>query len=403
MPAFEYLALDSAGRSHKGVLQADTARGARANLRERGLNPLRIDPVSEGAGTTRPMGFSRGGLSGAQLALLTRQLATLVASGLPIDEALQALAEGGEGRVRTEVVSLRARVMEGASLAAAMAEFPASFPSIFRASVAAGESAGKLDRVLLRLADYAETRDALRRKVLLALTYPILLTVVAVAVVTGLMIWVVPQVIGVFLQYEQALPWPTRVLIAVSGAAREVALPLGAILVIAVLLGAWALRRETVRARLHATLLQLPLLGRLLRATETVRFARTLALLVGSAVPLLESLSIAAQVVENRALREALARVALRVREGQGFSRALADSREFPPVAVRLIASGEKSGRLDEMLFEAAAHQERELDTALGVAMAALGPGVILAVGGLVLFIVLAILLPIFELNSLIR
>lgn len=398
MPAFEYQALDAGGRAQRGVLQADTARAARASLRERGLNPLQVDQVADAAART-----TRAGLRGPQLVLLTRQLATLVASGLPIDEALQALAEGSEGRLRTQVVALRARVMEGASLAAAMAEFPETFPALFRASVAAGESAGKLDRVLLRLADYAETRDALQRKVLLALTYPLLLTTVALAVVVGLMVWVVPQVIGVFVQYQQALPLPTRLLILVSDLVGRYGTLLVLGVVLAVVALVFGLRSEALRGRWHALQLRLPIVGRLVRASQTGRFARTLALLVGSAVPLLEALAIAAQVVENRPLREALARVAVRVREGQSFARALADTREFPPVAVRLIASGEKSGRLDEMLFEAAAHQERELDTALGVAMAALGPGVILAVGGLVLFIVLAILLPIFELNTLIR
>ena len=398
MPAFEYQALDPAGRPQRGVLQADTARAARASLRERGLNPLQVDAVAD-AGTRS----TRAGLRGTQLVLLTRQLATLVASGLPIDEALQALAEGSDGRLRTQVVALRARVMEGAGLAAAMGEFPETFPSLFRASVAAGESAGKLDRVLLRLADYAETRDALQRKVLLALTYPLLLTTVALAVVVGLMVWVVPQVIGVFVQYQQALPLPTRILIVLSDGVERYGWVLGIALLLIVVAAVFGLRNEAVRARWDQVKLRLPIFGRLVRATETGRFARTLALLVSSAVPLLEALGIAAQVVENRPLRQALGRVAVRVREGQSFARALADTREFPPVAVRLIASGEKSGRLDEMLFEAASHQERELDTALGVAMAALGPGVILAVGGLVLFIVLAILLPIFELNTLIR
>jgi general secretion pathway protein F len=398
MPAFEYQALDPAGRPQRGVLQADTARAARASLRERGLNPLQVDAVADAS--TRS---TRAGLRGTQLVLLTRQLATLVASGLPIDEALQALAEGSDGRLRTQVVALRARVMEGAGLAAAMGEFPETFPSLFRASVAAGESAGKLDRVLLRLADYAETRDALQRKVLLALTYPLLLTTVALAVVVGLMVWVVPQVIGVFVQYQQALPLPTRILIVLSDGVERYGWVLGIALLLIVVAAVFGLRNESVRARWDQIKLRLPIFGRLVRATETGRFARTLALLVSSAVPLLEALGIAAQVVENRPLRQALGRVAVRVREGQSFARALADTREFPPVAVRLIASGEKSGRLDEMLFEAASHQERELDTALGVAMAALGPGVILAVGGLVLFIVLAILLPIFELNTLIR
>jgi general secretion pathway protein F len=330
-------------------------------------------------------------------------MATLVASGLPIDEALQALAEGSDGRLRTQVVSLRSRVMEGASLATAMAEFPETFPALFRASVAAGESSGKLDRVLLRLADYAETRDALRRRILLALTYPLLLTTVALAVVTALMLWVVPQVIGVFLQQKQALPLPTRILIRLSDGLAAHGGALALVLVSLAAVALVAMRRPEARARWHGFVLRLPLLGRLIRAADTARFARTLALLVGSAVPLLEALAIAGQVVENRSLREALARVAVRVREGQPFSRALAETREFPPVAVRLIASGEKSGRLDEMLFEAASHQERELDTVLGIAMAALGPGVILLVGAMVLFIVLAILLPIFELNTLIR
>lgn len=402
MPAFAYHALDAAGRNQRGVLQADTARAARASLRERGLHPLQLDVLSENAATS--VGARLGGtLSGAQLALMTRQLAALIGSGLPIDEALAALADASDGRLRSQVVALRSRVMEGAGLAAAMAEFPATFPALYRASIAAGESSGKLDAVMRRLADYAESRDLLRRRITLALTYPALLAGVALLVVAGLMIWVVPQVVGVFAQFDQALPWPTRVLIAVSDLIRAhpgwLALPLLLLVVLVV-----AVRRSPpLRAAWHRLALRLPIAGRLVRAAETARFARTLALLVGSAVPLLEALGIAAQVVSNIPLHAALSRVAMRVREGQGLSRALLDTGEFPPIAVRLIGSGEKSGRLDDMLFEAAAHQERELDTTLGVAMAALGPGVILAVGGLVLFIVLAILLPIFELNSLVK
>lgn len=402
MPAFAYHALDAAGRNQRGVLQADTARAARASLRERGLHPLQLDVLSESAGSA--VGARLGGaLSGAQLALMTRQLAALIGSGLPIDEALAALADASDGRLRTQVVALRSRVMEGAGLAAAMAEFPATFPALYRASIAAGESSGKLDTVMRRLADYAESRDLLRRRITLALTYPALLAGVALLVVAALMVWVVPQVVGVFAQFDQALPWPTRVLIAVSDTIR--ASPGWLLLppVLLVLLVVAIRRSPPVRAAWHRLVLRLPLVGRLVRAAETARFARTLALLVGSAVPLLEALGIAAQVVQNMPLHAALSRVAMRVREGQGLSRALLDTREFPPIAVRLIGSGEKSGRLDDMLFEAASHQERELDTTLGVAMAALGPGVILAVGGLVLFIVLAILLPIFELNSLVK
>jgi general secretion pathway protein F len=400
MPAFEYQALDASGRPQRGVLQADTARAARTALRERGLNPLQVATARDSGRTG--IG-SRSSLGGSQLALLVRQLATLIGSGLPVDESLQAIADGSDGRVRAIVVGLRARVMEGASLANAMGELPEVFPPLFRASVAAGESSGKLDVVLHRLSEYAEARDALRRKVLLALTYPALLVTVALAVVVGLMLWVVPQVVGVFMQHQQVLPLPTRILIGLSAFFERYGAVVVALAVVLPLLALAAMRSASARFAWHRVLLGLPILGRLVRANETARFARTLALLVGSAVPLLESLGIAAQVVENQFLRQVLQRVGVRVREGLPFARVLSETGYFPPVAVRLIASGERSGRLDHMLAEAAHNQERELDTALGVAMAALGPGVILGVGALVLFIVLAILLPIFELNSLIR
>jgi type II secretory pathway component PulF len=321
MPAFEYQALDANGHTQTGVLQADTPRAARGSLRERGLNPLSVSAVREG-GSRTSSGFGRG-LGSAQLALFARQLATLVGSGLPIDESLAALAEGSEGRMRSLVVALRARVMEGNALAAALAEHPQAFPALFRTSIA----------------------DSVRDYGLWMALAAVLLSLTAV----------------------------------------------------------FALRQPAMRERLQLGLLRLPLLGKLLRAVDTSRFARTLALLTASAVPLLEAIGIAAQVVQILPLRRALAQVALRVREGRGFARALAESRQFPPIAVRLIQSGETSGRLEAMLSEAADHQERELDAALGMTMAALGPAVILLIGGMVLFIVLAILLPIFDLNSLIK
>jgi len=401
MPAFEYQALDAFGKTQRGVLQADTPRAARGSLRERGLNPLQISAVREGASSASG-GFSRG-LGSAQLALFARQLATLVGSGLPIDESLAALAEGSEGRMRALVVALRARVMEGSGLASALAEHPQAFPALFRTSIAAGESAGKLDQVLRRLADYAESRDALRSRVLLALTYPILLSLVALAVVCGLMIYVVPQITGVFAQFGQTLPLATRILIGVSDGLREHGGWLLLALVVLISAAVLALRQPSLRERWQLGLLRLPLIGPLLRAADTSRFARTLALLSASAVPLLEAISISAQVVQLAPLKRALAQVAVRVREGRGFARSLAETQQFPPIAVRLIQSGETSGRLDEMLAEAADHQERGLDAALGVTMAALGPVVILLIGGMVLFIVLAILLPIFDINSLIK
>jgi general secretion pathway protein F len=401
MPAYEFLALDDSGRRERGVLQADSARAARTQLRERGLSPLDVDEVdAERVGAS---GRSSGRLSGVQLSLLTRQLATLVRAGLPLDEALSALAEASEGRAQATVLALRARVMEGAALAEAMAGFPRAFPPAFRASVAAGEHSGRLDTVLLRLADWAESRDALRRQLIGALAYPVLLLIVALAVVAGLMAHVVPQVVGVFVQSGQTLPLPTRILLELSDVLRAGGLLwlLAVVALVGLPLLAW--RQPQMRARLQGLLLRLPLLGRLLRAADTARFARTLALLGGAAVPLLEALRVATGVLQQAPLRKAMEQAARDVREGQGFARALQISGQFPPVPLRLIASGEKAGRLPEMLDEAAAQCERELQMALGLLGAALGPVVILGLGMLVLFIVLAVLLPIFELNTLIR
>ncbi len=403
MPAFAFQALDAAGKTQRGVLQGDTARAVRASLRERGLNALSVDEVSEGA-AKHAAPFARRGLGAAQLALLTRQLATLVGAGLPIDEALGALSEQAENeRQRALTMSLRARVMEGANLAHAMAEFPDSFPDIFRATVAAGEQSGRLETVLEKLADYAESRDALKQKILAALAYPLLLTLVAIAVVTGLLTWVVPQIVGVFQNLHQTLPLATRALMALSAFLRTWGWLILLVLIALGIGASVALRQEAMRHRWHAFLLRLPLVGRLTRAANTARATRTLALLADSAVPLLDALGIAAQVVPNLPMRAALKRAAFKVREGSAFSRALGESGQFPPVALRLIASGERSGQLPRMLGEAAAQQQRELDRWLTALTAVLGPAVILAVGAMVLFIVLAILLPIFNLNQMVK
>jgi general secretion pathway protein F len=401
VPAFAYQALDSAGKTQRGVLQGDTARAVRAVLRERGLNPLDVAPVTE---AQQRSGLFRRGLSAAQLALLTRQLATLLKAGLPVDEALAALAEQNDDqRARALVGALRSRVLEGAGLAAALADAPDSFPEIYRASIAAGEQSGRLDQVLARLADYSEARDALNQKVWAALAYPLLLTLVAVAVVSGLLVYVVPQIVGVFTQMHQALPLPTRALLALSSFVKVWGWLLMVLIVVAAIGGKLALRTEQVRYAWHGVLLRLPLIGRLVRAANTARCTRTLALLTASAVPLLDALNIGAQVMPNLPMRAAVKRAALKVREGGSFSRALGDSGYFPPVALRLIASGERAGELEHMLDEAANHQQRELDRWMTTLTAILGPLVILLVGAMVLFIVLAILLPIFNLNQMVK
>lgn len=403
MPAFAYQALDDAGKTQRGVLQGDTARSVRSTLRERGLNPLSVEEVREGEAKSTGL-FARRGIGGTELALLTRQLATLIGAGLPIDEALGALSEQAENeRQRRMTVALRARVMEGASLAQAMAEFPESFPEIFRATVGAGEQSGRLSPVLEKLADYAEARDALKQKIIAALAYPVLLAIVALAVVMGLLTWVVPQIVGVFQNLHQTLPLATRALMALSAFMRAWGWLVLIVLVVAIVGARIALQSEAVRFRWHAWMLRLPLVGRLTRAANTARATRTLALLAESAVPLLDALGIAAQVVPNLPMREAMRRAAFKVREGSAFSRALGESGLFPPVALRLIASGERSGELPRMLGEAAAQQQRELDRWLAALTAVLGPAVILLVGAMVLFIVLAILLPIFSLNQMVK
>jgi general secretion pathway protein F len=397
MPAYQFEALDAHGRSHAGTVQADSPRGVRAQLRERGLTSLSVVQVGGAS--------SRGGgphLGIAAQALMTRQLATLVHAGLPLEEALAALAEGSEPKTGALVSALRARVMEGATLAAALGEFPRMFDSLYCASVAAGEHSGRLGEVLSRLTAYLEGRDAMRRRLIGALAYPALLCLVALLVVGGLMLYVVPEVTAVFTRTGQALPWPTRMLLAISDGLRA---DIGWLLALstALALGLAAVwRRPGFRRWRHASVLRLPLLGRLVTAVDFSRFARTLAMLGLSAVPLLEALQLAAEAVQNRLLREALDAAAVQVRAGAPLSRALERDMRFPPIAARLIANGERAGRLDSMLDEAADQLERELDTVTSVAMAGLGPVVILLVGALVLFIVLAILLPIFAMNQLI-
>ncbi len=403
MPAFSYQALKADGHTDRGVLQADTARGARQALRERGLVPVSVDEVAAQR-EARPRFGTRAVLNGARRALLLRELATLLGAGLPIDEALGAMAErGSDARTRGLVLGLRARVMEGASLAEAMVDHPRSFPELYRASVAAGERSGKLANVLGLLADEAEARDATRQGIWAALAYPLLLAVVAVLVVSGLLIYVVPQIAEVFTRMHQELPWTTRALLTASGFLREYGIWLLIALALIVIGLRFLLRQTRWRERRDAWLLDLPGLGSLLKTAGTARATRTLALLTASAVPLLEALKITARVVPNLAMRHSVEEAAAKVREGAALARALDDSGQFPPVALRLIAAGERAGALDKMLAEASAYCSRQLERVLAVLTAVLGPALILIVGAMVLFIVLAILLPVFNLNQLVK
>lgn len=399
MGAYEYQALDDRGHRRRGVLAGDTARQVRQQLRDKGLSPLSVDPVREG----RSGGWSGRSLGTTEQALLLRQLASLLSAGLPLEEALGTVAEQSDkAQAQRIFVALRSRVMEGHSLSAAMAEFPRAFPPLVGATVAAGEQSGRLDQVLERLADYAESREALGRKVMLALLYPAIVALVAIATVLGLMAYVVPQVISVFASMDQALPALTRGLISTSAFLTEHGRWIALALLLVAVLFAVGLRSTALRRQWHALLLQMPIVGRLNRALNTARFTRTLSILTVSAVPLLEALTIAAGVLGNLAMRAAAETVARRVREGASLHRALAQTGRFPPLVVRLVASGEKSGQLEQMLERAAVNQDREVESTITVIMGILEPALILLVGGLVLTIVLAILLPIFQMNQLI-
>jgi general secretion pathway protein F len=404
MGAFEYVAMDRAGKQTKGLLEGDTPKHVRQLLRDRNLFPVSVTEVAQRE-ARRQHGFTlRRGMSSGELALITRQLASLSQSGLPLEEALLAVAQqNDQPRTKSILLGVRAKVMEGHALADGFSEFPQAFPELYRATVAAGEQSGHLDVVLERLADYTEARQELRQRVTNAMIYPTALVVMAVVIIGIMLVTVVPKVVRVFENMAADLPGLTQAMIATSDFLRA----WWALLFVGLAAFAWVtwwiLQREGPRRRWHRFLLRMPIVGRLTRGVNTARFTRTLSILGGSGVPILEALKISAEVVENLPMREAVTEATLRVREGASIAKSLAASKLFPPMSIHLISSGEAGGRLDEMLGRAAAGQEREVDGLIAALLGILQPLLIVLMGGVVLLIVLAILLPIFEINSLIR
>ncbi len=404
MAAYEYTALDAQGRELRGVLDGDSARQIRQLLRDQALLPVSVTEISD-APARESFSFSlRNSIGTSDLALLTRQLSTLVRSGIPLEEALLAVSQQSEKpRVRSVIAGVRSRVMEGRTLAEGLAAFPTVFPEIYRATVSAGEQSGHLDAVLERMADYTENRQVLQQKIRNAMIYPVLLTVVCLGIVGLLLGYVVPEVVRVFEAGERELPLMTRILIATSDFLRA----WWWLLIAAVAVAVWGFRRWVrdpgARLRYDAFKLRLPLVGRISRGNNAARFARTFSILAASAVPVLEALRIAAEVVTNTTMRRAVQDAAVRVREGAPIARSLGASKLFPPMLVHLIASGETSGELEAMLERAADNQERELDGVVNTAVGILGPVMILLMGGIVFVIVIALLLPIFQLNQLVR
>lgn len=404
MAAFEYIALDARGRQQKGVLEADSARQVRQWLRERQLAPLEVKATRtrEQAVGGQRFGFARG-LSARDLALVTRQLATLVQAALPIEEALRAAAaQSTSSRIQSMLLAVRAKVLEGHSLAGSLREFPAAFPELYRATVSAGEHAGHLGPVLEQLADYTEQRQQSRQKIQLALLYPVILMCASLGIVGFLLGFVVPDVVRVFIDSGQTLPLLTRGLIALSDLVKHWGWLAILLLVAGITAIRLALRQEAARHRWHGILLRVPLVGRLVRATDTARFASTLAILTRSGVPLVEALGIAAEVIANRVIRAEVVLAAQKVREGGSLTRALEQTGQFPPMMLHMVASGERSGELDQMLARTARNQESDLAAQIALLVGLFEPFMLVFMGAVVLVIVLAILLPILSLNQLV-
>lgn len=402
MGAYQYVAVDAAGKEFRGVLEGDTARQVRSQLREQQLFPVEIDAVERRErGTGRSFSLRRG-ISSLELALITRQLATLVRAGLPLEEALLAVsAQTDKPRLKSIVIGVRAKVLEGHTLAAGLEDFPHVFPTVYRATVTAGEQAGQLDGVLERLAEYTESRHTLGQKISQAMVYPIVLTLLALTIVVFMLVYIVPKVVGVFETTGQQLPTLTRALIALSEFLQNWWLAVAAVVIAAVLVIHRLLKREHVRRRVDHWLLRAPVFGRVVRGLNTARFTRTLSILSSSGVPVLDALKIGGSVINNMPMREAVEAAAVRVREGAAIGRSLAQSNLFPPMSIHLISSGESSGELDQMLERAATHQESEMDSLLGTMLSVLEPALIVVMGLMVLAIVMAILLPIFQINQL--
>lgn len=405
MAAFDYQAVDSKGKTKKGVIEGDTPRHVRSLLRDQGLMPTEVSASLQRANKSSSKG-NKGAtkkVSASELALITRQLATLVESGLPLEESLIAVAEQCEkNTLKSMIMAIRTKVTEGYGLAESMSEFPNIFNHLFRAMVAAGEKSGHLDKVLNRLADYTEKRQQLRSQMIQALVYPVIMTVVAVGVISILLTAVVPKIVGQFEHMGANLPGTTQFLISSSEFLQSYGLFI-VILIVATIIGFTRLmQKPAFRFKTHERIMQMPIIGKVSKGVNTARFARTLSILTASAVPLLESMTIAGEVLDNLYIKQKVKEAADKVREGTSLRVSLEQTKLFPPMMLHMIASGEKSGQLEHMLGRAADNQDREFEALVSISLKAFEPALMVTMAGIVLFIVMAILQPILQLNTLI-
>lgn len=405
MAAFAYKAIDKSGRNKSGVLEGDNARQIRQQLREQSLMPIEVEQVAEKERRSQSgLSLFKPRISAGDLALLTRQIATLVEASLPIEEALLAVAEQCEKpRQKNMMMAVRSKVVEGHGLADAMAEFPYVFDVLYRAMVAAGEKSGHLDTVLNRLADYTEKRQQTRSQITQAMIYPSLMMFFAMAIVILLLTVVVPEIVGQFDHMGQDLPTITKIMIAISDWLRDYGLFLGVGILLLIVVMNRILMQPAMKLRYHQFVLTMPLIGKVSRGLNTARFARTLSILTSSAVPLLESMKISSDVLENLHIKAAISEAAINVKEGSSLRASLDNTKMFPPMMMHMIASGERSGELQQMLGRAADNQDREFESLVGVSLKVFEPVLIVTMAAIVLFIVMAILQPILALNNMVN
>jgi general secretion pathway protein F len=407
MPAFHFVAINTIGKEQKGVIEADTEKQARQLLRDKTLIPISIHPVNEKKRTLPQANWSaflqrKKSLTSKEIALFTRQFATLLAAGLPIEEALQAVSEQSEkSHIKGLILSVRSKVVEGHTLSSAMRDYPEAFSPLFCATIAAGEKSGHLDKVLLRLADYTEQQANMRQKIKTALIYPIMMVGVAICIVGFLLEYVVPKMIAVYAHLNQSLPILTVILIAISSAIKTYGWYMLIMIIVGIFFWRRALQKSPLlRLKTHYFMLRLPLIGPATKTANTARFARTLSILSAAGVSVLDAMNISAQLITSIPIRQAVEAAVHRVREGGTIYVALKQTGYFSPMSVHMIASGEASGQLDTMLERVAQHQEQDIIRLIDVSLALFEPAIILIMGAIVLFIVLAVLLPIFQLNQ---
>lgn len=398
MGAYLYQALKKSGNTCKGVIEADSERHARQLLREKDLIPTQIQTLKKSLTAQHT-----DKLSAQNLALITRQLATLLGAGIPVEESLRGVSEQTENdKTRQLLIGVRSKVMEGYALAQAMAEYPYVFPEIYRATVAAGEQTGRLDLVLEKLADYTENQQQIVQKIQQALIYPALMIIVSSTIISFLLVFVVPKIIEVFTSSGQSLPEMTRILVHFSAFIKSYGLYALGFLILMMIAFKRSLTNLRVRKAYHQALLKLPIVSYLVKSINVARYIHTFGILFAAGVNVLETMQVSASLVSNLVIRNAFDVAAARVKEGTGISVALKDSGFLKPMAIHLIASGEKSGQLSAMMERAAQHLDNEVKRLIDTALSLLEPLVILFMGGVVLFIVLATLLPIFSMEQLV-